>query len=71
MTALKPSFVFVKSATMADLDTSDLDAQIAKLQEERAKRMAKAEAEQRRAEASAATVLIGATPTKGELALSR
>ncbi|EJT49372.1 hypothetical protein A1Q1_01574 [Trichosporon asahii var. asahii CBS 2479] len=49
---------------MADLDTTDLNAQIARLQEERAKRMAKAEAEQRRAEASAAKVLIGATPTK-------
>lgn len=51
---------------MADLDTTDLDAQIARLQEERAKRMAKAEAEQRLAEASAAKILIGATPTKGE-----
>lgn len=54
---------------MADTDTADLDAQIAKLQEERARRMAKAAAEQRRAEASAAKILIGATPTKGELSL--
>lgn len=56
---------------MADLDTADLDAQIARLQEERAKRMAKAEGEQRRAEASAAKVLIGATPTKGKLRYPR
>lgn len=51
---------------MADLDTADLDAQIARLQEERAKRMAKAAAAQRKEDASAAKILIGATPTKGE-----
>jgi minichromosome maintenance protein 10 len=59
-----------------DADTADLDAQIAKLQEERRRKLAIAERAQREREKEEAKVLIGLTPTKkkvssdGELSVS-
>jgi len=50
---------------MTDLaDTVDLDAQIAALQAERAKKVAIAERVQRQKEKEDAKVLIGSTPVK-------
>ncbi|WWD21887.1 hypothetical protein CI109_106375 [Kwoniella shandongensis] len=50
-----------------DLDTSDLDAQIAALQAAKATKLAKAEAARRVLEKEEAKVLIGSTPTKATL----
>jgi hypothetical protein len=47
------------------LDTSDLDAQIAALQAEKARKVAIAERAQRQKEKEEARTLIGSTPTKG------
>ena len=45
-------------------DTADIDAQIAALQDLRAKVLAKAERTKREKEAEEAKVLVGSTPTK-------
>ncbi|WVF70401.1 hypothetical protein IAT40_005191 [Kwoniella sp. CBS 6097] len=50
-----------------DLDTSDLDAQIAALQAAKAAKVAKAEAERLAREKEDAKVLVGNTPTKASL----
>lgn len=45
-------------------DIDDLDVKIAKLQEEKARRLASAEKARREKEAEEARILIGSTPTK-------
>lgn len=55
---------------MADLDTADLDAQIAQLEALKAARIAKAEVLARQREKEAAKVLVGSTPTKLKRKLS-
>lgn len=47
-----------------DADTSDIDAQIAKLQEEKRRKLELAERAQRERDKAAAKVLVGSTPTK-------
>jgi hypothetical protein len=50
-----------------DLDTDDIDAQIAALQAAKERKLAAARREQERKEKESAKVLVGLTPKKGEL----
>jgi F0F1-type ATP synthase epsilon subunit len=50
---------------MAEAEIDDLDAEIAKLQAQRALKVAKAEALRKIEEKKARDILIGSTPTKG------
>ncbi len=51
-----------------DLDTADLDAQIAALQAERAKKLRNADQARLSREMEEAKVIIGSTPTKAKAA---
>ena len=49
---------------MTDADTADLDAQIAKLQEQKRRKVEQAERLERERQRAAEQVLVGSTPTK-------
>lgn len=56
---------------MADLDTADLDAQIAQLEALKRARLAKAESQAHERERQAALILVKGTPTKTKSMIAR